>query len=91
MTKPVIKHRNIQCTYLYSFVTTRPHKQEGRSDPWSDIFIHGKAASIGCLAMGDEAIEELLVITAQLGAENVKVVIAPHNPRAGNSEDKSSR
>ena len=55
--------------------------QEGR-DPGSDIFIHGRAASIGCLAMGDEAIEELFVLTAQVGAENVKIVIAPHNPRA---------
>jgi hypothetical protein len=56
--------------------------QEGRADPGSDIFIHGKAASIGCLAMGDEAIEELFVLTAQVGAENVKVVIAPHDPKA---------
>jgi hypothetical protein len=55
--------------------------QEGRTDQGSDIFIHGKAASIGCLAMGDEVIEELFVLTAQVGAENVKVVIAPHDPR----------
>jgi len=56
--------------------------QEGRIDLGSDIFIHGKADSIGCLAMGDEAIEELFVLTAQVSAENVKVVIAPHDPRA---------
>ncbi len=56
--------------------------EEGRTDPGSDIFIHGKTASIGCLAMGDEAIEELFVLTAQTGAENVKIVIAPHDPRA---------
>jgi len=55
--------------------------QEGRTDPGSDIFIHGKTASVGCLAMGDESIEELFVLTAQVGAENVKVVIAPHDPR----------
>jgi hypothetical protein len=55
--------------------------QKGRTDLGSDIFIHGKTASIGCLAMGDEAIEELFVLTAQVGAENVKVVIAPHDPR----------
>jgi Uncharacterized protein conserved in bacteria len=56
--------------------------QEGRNNPGSDIFIHGSDKSIGCLAMGDEAIEELFVLTAQVGAENVKVVIAPHDPRA---------
>jgi len=55
--------------------------QEGRYDPGSDIFIHGKAASIGCLAMGDETIEELFVLAAQAGKENVKVVIAPRDPR----------
>ena len=56
-------------------------RREGRSAPGSDILIHGKAASTGCLAMGDEAIEELFVLTAQVGAENVKVVISPHDPR----------
>ncbi|WAK03831.1 L,D-transpeptidase family protein [Methylobacter sp. YRD-M1] len=55
--------------------------QEGRSDPGSDIFIHGKANSLGCLAMDDETIEELFVLAAHVGAENVKVVIAPHDPR----------
>jgi hypothetical protein len=55
--------------------------QEGRVNPGSDIFIHGKTASIGCLAMGDEVIEELFVLTAQVGTENVKVVIAPHDPK----------
>ena len=55
--------------------------QEGRSDPGSDIFIHGKAKSLGCLAMDDETIEELFVLTVHVGAENVKVVIAPHDPR----------
>ncbi len=55
--------------------------QEGRANPGSDIFIHGKAASVGCIAMVDESIEELFVLTAQVGVENVKVVIAPHDPR----------
>jgi hypothetical protein len=54
---------------------------EGRSNPGSDIFIHGRAISIGCLAMGNENIEELFVLTVKVGAENVKVVIAPHDPR----------
>jgi hypothetical protein len=54
---------------------------EGRSNPGSDIFIHGKDASIGCLAMGDTAIRELFILAAQVGVNNVKVVIAPHDPR----------
>jgi hypothetical protein len=56
-------------------------EMEGRTQPGSDIFIHGKAVSAGCLAMGDEAIEELFVLAAHVGAENISVVIAPHDPR----------
>jgi hypothetical protein len=55
--------------------------QERRFNPGGDIFIHGKTASVGCLAMGDEAIEELFVLAAQVGADHVKVVIAPRDPR----------
>jgi len=55
--------------------------QERRAKLGSNILIHGKAASSGCLAMGDKTIEELFVLTAQLGVKNVKVVIAPHDPR----------
>ena len=54
---------------------------EGRDEPGSNIFIHGRAVSIGCLAMGDPAIEELFVLTAAVGKENVSVTIAPHDPR----------
>jgi hypothetical protein len=56
-------------------------QREGRFDPGSDIFIHGDSVSAGCLAMGDKAIEELFVLTAQVGEENVKVIIAPRDPR----------
>jgi murein L,D-transpeptidase YafK len=55
-------------------------RQDGRKAPGSNILIHGKAVSIGCLAMGDEAIEELFVLTEHVGVEKVKVVIAPHDP-----------
>jgi murein L,D-transpeptidase YafK len=56
-------------------------KLEGRDEPGSDIFIHGKAASIGCLAMGDSAIEELFALTYKIGTQNVSVIIAPRDPR----------
>lgn len=57
-------------------------EMDGRTDLGSDIFIHGKDASIGCLAMGDAAIRELFILTAQVGVNNIKVVIAPHNPKS---------
>lgn len=50
---------------------------EGRKDLGGDIMIHGKNLSAGCLAMGDEAIEELFVLAAQVGRSNVKLIISP--------------
>ncbi|MCJ8273014.1 MAG: L,D-transpeptidase family protein [Psychrosphaera sp.] len=55
--------------------------EEGRLAPGSNIFIHGKAVSIGCLAMGDSAIEELFILTNKVGSGQVKVIIAPTDPR----------
>ncbi len=75
-------HYHLGMKLNYPNALDRFHAElEGRANPGSDIFIHGRASSIGCLAMGDEAIEELFVLTAQVGAEKVKVVIAPHDPR----------
>ncbi|VAW79879.1 Glutamate synthase [NADPH] large chain [hydrothermal vent metagenome] len=56
-------------------------KKEGRLYPGSNIFIHGKALSVGCLAMGDVAIEELFVLIYKSGIQNIKVIIAPYDPR----------
>ncbi len=52
-------------------------KADGRTELGSDIMIHGKSASIGCLAMGDEAAEELFVLAARAGIENVAVILSP--------------
>lgn len=52
-------------------------KADGRSNLGGDIMIHGKAVSVGCLAIGDEAAEELFVLAAHIGLENIKLVIAP--------------
>lgn len=55
---------------------------DGRSDLGGDIFIHGSNASAGCLAMGDDAIEELFMLAADAGIANVKVIIAPVDMRS---------
>ncbi len=73
-------HLSMKLNYPNSF-DLRHARAEGRTEPGSNIFIHGKAQSVGCLAMGDEVIEELFVLTALAGRENVKVVIAPSDPR----------
>jgi L,D-transpeptidase catalytic domain len=50
---------------------------DGRRDLGGDIMIHGKASSIGCLAVGDEAAEEIFWLAAEIGQRNLRLVIAP--------------
>ncbi len=54
---------------------------DGRSDLGGDIYLHGKTKSRGCIAVGDEAIEELFVLAARTGIENVSVMIVPYDFR----------
>lgn len=50
-----------------------------------DIMIHGGAASIGCLAMGDPAAEELFTLAAR---RRPTVLLLPHDFRAGLADPK---
>jgi len=72
-------HLSMKLDYPNAFDKARA-KEDGRNKPGTNIFIHGKAASVGCLAMGDEAIEELFVLAHRVGIENVKVLLLPHDP-----------
>jgi len=51
--------------------------RDGRSDLGGDIMIHGGAGSSGCLAMGDEAAEDLFVLAARTGLAKVVVILSP--------------
>lgn len=42
-----------------------------------DIMIHGYRCSIGCLAMGNPASEDLFVLAADAGMESIKVILSP--------------
>lgn len=54
---------------------------DGRTDPGSDILIHGNTCSIGCLAVGDEASEDLFVLVHDTADQNVPLIIAPVDMR----------
>lgn len=61
--------------------------RDGRRHLGGDIMIHGSDQSIGCIAVGDEAAEDLFVIAADAGIENVTVVIVPRDfRRTGETE-----
>lgn len=56
-------------------------KDDGRDSPGCDILIHGSNCSIGCLAMGDPASEDLFVLASDAGPTNCLVVLVPHDFR----------
>jgi murein L,D-transpeptidase YafK len=58
-------------------------KNEGRTNPGGDIMIHGKDITIGCISVGDDAIEDIFYLANAVGVKNVKVVISPYDMRNG--------
>ena len=56
---------------------------DGRKQLGDDIFIHGSTATVGCIPIGDDKIEELFYLIAKNGYQNTKVIIAPRDFRQG--------
>lgn len=69
-------HLSIRLDYPNAFDRAQA-AAEGRTQLGSDIMIHGSSASIGCLAMGNEAAEALFVMASHAGLENIRVLISP--------------
>jgi murein L,D-transpeptidase YafK len=59
-------------------------RRQGRTDLGGDIMIHGSNASVGCLAMGDRAAEDIFVLAALAGVENTRILICPVDFRREN-------
>lgn len=58
-------------------------KAEKRTNLGGDIMIHGKAVTIGCVPVGDDAIEDIFYFASAVGIKNVSVIIAPYDMRKG--------
>ncbi len=72
----LVAHIGLEVNYPNSF--DRYHaKIEKRKNPGSDILIHGSKWSTGCLAMGNEPIEEMFVLAHDTGSRNIKLIFAP--------------
>lgn len=69
-------HLSLRINYPNAF-DRQKGKLDGRTQLGSDIMIHGKAVSVGCLAIGDRAIEELFVLAADVGTEAITVILSP--------------
>ncbi len=69
-------HLSLRLNYPNDF-DRRMGLTDGRINLGTDIMIHGGSSSIGCLAMGDEAAEDLFVLAARVSCERMRVLIAP--------------
>lgn len=73
-------HVSLRVNYPNQFDRQMADK-DGRKELGGDIMIHGKNASVGCLAVGDAAAEELFVLAANIGLPNIQLIIAPSDFR----------
>ena len=58
-------------------------KADGRTDLGGDIMIHGGSATVGCIPVGDDAVEEIFYIASAVGIKNISVIITPYDMRNG--------
>ena len=89
-----IGYLNPNSSYYLSLKVTYPNasdraraKADGRTNLGGDIMIHGKAATIGCVPVGDDSIEDIFYLASAVGIKNVSVVIAPYDMRKGRKSE----
>jgi len=88
-----IEHLNPNSAYYLSMKVNYPNafdikkgKIDGRTDLGTNIFIHGKDVTIGCIPIGDDAIEELFILCKYALKNEIEVVIAPRDFRVNPQE-----
>lgn len=73
-------HLSMELNYPNSFDRYHAHLDR-RTNLGNQIFIHGSHYSIGCIAIGNDAINQLFVLSYLVGLGHIKVVIAPDDLR----------
>lgn len=57
-------------------------KEDGRTDLGGDIVIHGPTpGTAGCIALSEEAIEDVFTLVADAGVDNTRIILAPRDLR----------
>lgn len=77
-------HVSLRIGYPNEF-DRRQALKDHRRQLGGDIMIHGSTASVGCLAMGDPAAEEIFTLASDTGLKNIRVILAPVDFRLGKS------
>jgi hypothetical protein len=73
-------HLSLQINYPNNF-DLQHAKLDGRHRLGGDIYLHGKSLSVGCLAVGNYAIDQLFLLARRVGLGNIKLIIAPNDLR----------
>jgi len=74
-------HLSLRVNYPNDF-DRRQAKKEGRTRLGGDIMIHGEAVSIGCIAIGNSAIEEVYRLGERTDFKQWNVLLSPVDFRA---------
>ncbi len=69
-------HLSLRVSYPNDFDLAQAAR-EGRTEPGTDIMIHGGARSRGCLAVGDEGAEDLFIVAALTETREIPLIISP--------------
>lgn len=78
-------HVSLRVNYPNDHDRRRARRDRQEAPLGGDIMIHGNAVSIGCLAMGDTAAEELFTLAHDAGLRNIVVVLSPLDFRKTNA------
>jgi murein L,D-transpeptidase YafK len=73
-------HLSMMINYPNNFDRLQAFK-DGRHNLGGSIFLHGKSMSVGCLAVGDKAIDQLFLLVHRVGLSHTQVIIAPNDLR----------
>lgn len=73
-------HLSMMINYPNNFDRQKGY-MDGRRKLGNNIFIHGKNMSVGCLAIGDVAIDQLFTLARRVGLSHIQIVIAPNDLR----------
>lgn len=83
-----VEYLNPNSSYYLSIKINYPNSFDKSKTKFTDhskmggnIFIHGKSATIGCIPIGDKAIEEVFLLTKKALNNKVKVIISPRDFR----------
>ena len=81
-------HLSMMIDYPNHFDRLQASK-DGRSKLGDNIFLHGKSFSVGCLAIGDKAIDQLFLLVRRVGLSHTKIIIAPNDLRHASAATSS--